>query len=317
MVCCRFPVRSYLSAQFEPALAAAIAACAHQDTPTGVLYVVATPIGNLADITLRALAVLHHVTAIACEDTRHTGQLLRAYGFPVKPLLAVHQHNEAQAALDVVSRLQQGHTVAYVSDAGTPGISDPGARLVLQVQGAGYRVMPIPGASSPIAALSAAGVIPPSGFTFYGFLPSGATERQKILQWAFTEPRAVIFFEAPHRIATLAKEIAEAALTGGGTNDNRSLTIARELTKQFEHIQTLPVTQWPALIASDPNASRGEFVIVLHPQPVADGPSPVDTRVLALLLKELPVKTATKLAAEITGQSKNALYEQALVLKAG
>ncbi len=308
-----------MSTQFEPALAAAIAACAHQDTPPGVLYVVATPIGNLADITLRALAVLHHVTAIACEDTRHTGQLLRAYGFPVKPLLAVHQHNEAQAALDVVSRLQQGHTVAYVSDAGTPGISDPGARLVLQAQRAGFRVMPIPGASSPIAALSAAGVIPPTGFTFYGFLPSGATERQKILQWAFTEPRAVIFFEAPHRIATLAKEIASIAGADApaSTNHNRSLTIARELTKQFEHIQTLPATQWPALIESDPNASRGEFVIVLHPQPAAEGPSPVDTRVLALLLKELPVKTATKLAAEITGQSKNALYEQALVLKAG
>lgn len=274
---------------------------------------VATPIGNLADISLRALAVLHHADIIACEDTRHTGQLLHTYGLPGKSLIAVHQHNEMQAAQEVIHRLSDGQRVVYVSDAGTPAISDPGARLVQQVQKAGYRTIPLPGASSVVTALSVAGVVQEGGFTFIGFLPSGANERKKILQSAFAEPRAAIVFEAPHRIEALAKELVSLA-TDSHTLD-RTLTIARELTKQFEDIVTLPVAQWPERLMHDPNASRGEFVIVIHPAPTEQGPTKVDTRVLALLLKELPVKTAVRLCAEITGQAKNALYEKALELK--
>jgi len=270
--------------------------------------VVATPIGNLADITLRALHVLGLVDAVACEDTRHTQQLLRAYGIdrPGAQLLAVHQHNEAEAAQGVIERLQQGLRIAYVSDAGTPAISDPGARLVAAVRAAGHAVMPLPGASSVTTALSAAGMTQEGGFVFSGFLPSKATERTAAVQTLAAEARAVVLLEAPHRIEALA---AALAVLG-----ERPVTLGRELTKQFEEIDTVPAHALPAWLAASPQRLRGEFVLVIHGAPVAEDAGD-DLRILKLLLAELPLKTAARLAADITGGSKNALYDAALLLK--
>ena len=297
-----------MSASFANALTAAHEAAGAQNHPASTLYVVATPIGNLADISLRALHVLARVDVVACEDTRHTQQLLRAYGLdrPGSQLLAVHQHNEAEAAHNVLERLGQGQRVAYVSDAGTPAISDPGARLVAAVRQAGFRVMPLPGASSVTTALSASGMTGDHGFVFAGFLPSKATERQMAVQQLAQESRAVVLLEAPHRIEALAQALAVL-----GT---RPITLGRELTKQFEQIETLPAQDLSAWLAEKPERLRGEFVLVLHDAPVDDATGE-GLRVLQLLLPELPLKTAVKLAAEISGESKNTLYEQALALK--
>jgi 16S rRNA (cytidine1402-2'-O)-methyltransferase len=289
-------------------LTAAHDTSAHQNHPTHTLYVVATPIGNLADITLRALHLLKLCEVIACEDTRHTQQLLRAYGIDKSgaQLIALHQHNEHEAAQTVISRLAQGQRVAYVSDAGTPAISDPGARLVDATRNAGFRVLPLPGASSVTTVLSAAGMTGQDGFVFAGFLPSKATERQHAVQKLASETRALVLLEAPHRIEALSQ-----ALSVLGT---RRVTVGRELTKQFENIDTLAASELPAWLAAKPERQRGEFVLVIHDAPAAhvqgDG-----LRVLQLLLPELPLKTAVKLAAEISGESKNVLYDQALVLK--
>jgi 16S rRNA (cytidine1402-2'-O)-methyltransferase len=297
-----------LSASFANALAAAHEAAGAQNHPASTLYVVATPIGNLADISLRALHVLARVDVVACEDTRHTQQLLRAYGLdrPGSQLLAVHQHNEAEAAHNVLERLGQGQRVAYVSDAGTPAISDPGARLVAAVRQAGFRVMPLPGASSVTTALSASGMTGDSGFVFAGFLSSKATERQLAVQLLAQESRAVVLLEAPHRIEALAQALAVLG--------QRRVTLGRELTKQFEQIETLPAQDLSAWLAEKPERLRGEFVLVLHDAPV-DEATGEGLRVLQLLLPELPLKTAVKLAAEISGESKNTLYDLALALK--
>ena len=297
-----------MSASFANALAAAHEAAGSQNHPASTLYVVATPIGNLADISLRALHVLSKVEVVACEDTRHTQQLLRAYGLdrPGSQLLAVHQHNEAEAAQSVLERLGQGQRVAYVSDAGTPAISDPGARLVTAVRQAGFRVMPLPGASSVTTALSASGMTGDSGFVFAGFLSSKATERQLAVQKLAQESRAVVLLEAPHRIEALAQALAVLG--------QRPITLGRELTKQFEQIETLPAQDLSAWLAEKPERLRGEFVLVLHDAPVDDATGE-GLRVLQLLLPELPLKTAVKLAAEISGESKNTLYDLALALK--
>ena len=297
-----------MSTSFAHALAAAHEAAGAQNHPASTLYVVATPIGNLADISLRALHVLGRVDVVACEDTRHTQQLLRAYGLdrPGSQLLAVHQHNEAEAAHNVLERLGQGQRVAYVSDAGTPAISDPGARLVAAVRQAGFRVMPLPGASSVTTALSAAGMTGDSGFVFAGFLSSKATERQLAVQQLAQESRAVVLLEAPHRIEALAQALAVLG--------PRRITLGRELTKQFEQIETLPAQDLSAWLAKKPERLRGEFVLVLHDAPV-DETAGEGLRVLQLLLPELPLKTAVKLAAEISGESKNTLYDLALALK--
>ena len=297
-----------MSASFANALAAAHEAAGAQNHPASTLYVVATPIGNLADISLRALHVLSKVDVVACEDTRHTQQLLRAYGLdrPGSQLLAVHQHNEAEAAHNVLVRLGQGQRVAYVSDAGTPAISDPGARLVAAVRQAGFRVMPLPGASSVTTALSASGMTGDSGFVFAGFLSSKATERQLAVQKLAQESRAVVLLEAPHRIEALAQALAVLG--------QRPITLGRELTKQFEQIETLPAQDLSAWLAEKPERLRGEFVLVLHDAPVDDATGE-GLRVLQLLLPELPLKTAVKLAAEISGESKNTLYDLALALK--
>ena len=302
------PTSTLSSNAWARALTAAHDISAHQNHPTHTLYVVATPIGNLADITLRALHVLTRCEVIACEDTRHTQQLLRAYGIDKSntQLIALHQHNEHEAAQTVISRLVQGQRVAYVSDAGTPAISDPGARLVDATRNAGFRVLPLPGASSITTVLSAAGMTGQEGFVFAGFLPSKATERQHAVQKLASETRAIVLLEAPHRIEALSQ-----ALSVLGT---RRVTIGRELTKQFETIETLAASEFPTWLAAKPERQRGEFVLVVHDAPAAtvqgDG-----LRVLQLLLPELPLKTAVKLAAEISGESKNVLYEQALVLK--
>ncbi len=301
---------SPLSASFAKALEAAHDAAGSQNNPASTLYVVATPIGNLADISLRALHVLAQVDTVACEDTRHTQQLLRAYGLerPGAQLLAVHQHNEAEAAQSVLARLGQGERVAYVSDAGTPAISDPGARLVATVRQAGYRVLPLPGASSVTTALSASGMTGEHGFVFAGFLPSKAGERQQAVQALAQESRAVVLLEAPHRIEALAQALSVLG--------ERRVTLGRELTKQFEQIETLAAQDLPAWLAEKPDRQRGEFVLVLHDAPVVASAGE-GLRVLQVLLPELPLKTAVKLAAEITGESKNALYDQALALKNG
>ncbi len=297
---------------YRSALVAASEAAGGQNYPPGTLYVVATPIGNLADITLRALHLLQLADTIACEDTRHTQALLRAYGIdkPAVQLLAVHQHNEAQAAQTVVERLRQGQRVAYASDAGTPAISDPGARLVAAVRAQYLPVVPLPGASSVTAALSVAGIGEEGGqhgaFVFAGFLSSKATERATAVTALAAETRAVVLLEAPHRIEALAGALAVLG--------ERPLTIGRELTKQFEEIATVAASTFPDWLRHDPNRCRGEFVLVLHPAAVA-AEAGAEQRVLQLLLAELPLKTAVKLAADITGASRNALYDAALALK--
>lgn len=271
---------------------------------------VATPIGNLADISLRALHVLQLADGVACEDTRHTQALLRAYGIdkPGHALLAVHQHNEQEAAQQVLQRLQQGQRVAYASDAGTPAVSDPGARLAAAVHQAGLRVVPIPGASSITSLLSAAGAVgDDAAFVFGGFLPAKAGERDAAVAALAQESRAVLLLEAPHRIAQLA-----AAL---GALGDRPVTVGRELTKQFEEIATVACAQLSPWLQAQPQRSKGEFALLLHPQAAGNADAGEGLRVLRLLLAELPVKTAVRLAAEITGEPRNALYEQALKLK--
>jgi 16S rRNA (cytidine1402-2'-O)-methyltransferase len=299
-----------VSASYAGVLSAASHAASAQHYPQGALYVVATPIGNLADVSLRALHVLSLADAVACEDTRHTQALLRAYGIDKSQaqLLAVHQHNEAEASLVVIDRLRLGQRIAYVSDAGTPAISDPGARLVAAVRAQALPVVPLPGASSITTALSVAGITADSdsSFVFVGFLPSKSAERAQAVQAMAAEPRTVVLLEAPHRIEAVANALAALG--------DRPITIGRELTKQFEEIATVRSCDFAAWLAAQPNRSRGEFVLVLHPAPVAVQPG-AELRVLALLMTELPLKTAVKLAAEITGASRNVLYDAALAMK--
>lgn len=296
-----------MSASFASALAAARDAAGAQHYPAGALYVVATPIGNLADVSLRALHLLQLVDAVACEDTRHTQALLRAYGIEAKALLAVHRHNEAEGAAEVVRRLQQGQRVAYASDAGTPGVSDPGARVVAAARAAGCAVVPLPGASSITAIVSATGGLGEDGrFVFHGFLPAKGGERQQAIEALRQESRAVVLLEAPHRIAALAETLAVLG--------PREVTLGRELTKQFEEIATVRCDALAGWLQAAPQRTRGEFALVLHAVPVASDDAE-GLRVLQLLLAELPLKTAVRLAAEITGASRNALYQEALGMK--
>jgi 16S rRNA (cytidine1402-2'-O)-methyltransferase len=288
---------------------AAAAAAGSQQYPTGALYVVATPIGNLADLSLRAIHVLSLVDAVGCEDTRHSAPLLRHLGLD-KPLIALHQHNEREASTAVIARLAAGERVAYVSDAGTPAISDPGAVLVAAVQAAGFVTVAIPGASSAIAALSVSGDTGGAGFTFTGFLPSKGGERAAALQALADSSLTQVLFEAPHRIEALASSLANAC-------GPRPITLCRELTKQFETVATLPADAVPAWLAADPNRVRGEFVLVVHAKAAtvnADEAAQHD-RTLKTLLAELPLKQAVALAAELTGAPRNALYARALSLK--
>lgn len=275
---------------------------------TGQLYIVATPIGNLKDISLRALETLKMVDLIAAEDTRHSKTLLLHYRITT-PLLSLHEHNEQQRGTELLTLLQQGRNVALISDAGTPLISDPGFHLVRAALEAGISVTPIPGACALIAALSAAG-LPTDRFCFEGFLPAKPAARKQYLQPLAAEPRTLIFYEAPHRILATLSDMAAAF------SAQRTATIARELTKTFETIRTGTLAELSAFLTADHHQQKGEFVILIHGQPLPEQQTRADSsRILKILLQELPVKQAAALAAEITGEKKNILYAKALALK--
>jgi 16S rRNA (cytidine1402-2'-O)-methyltransferase len=281
---------------------------AHHTRLPPALYVVATPIGNLGDMTLRALDTLKSVDRVAAEDTRVSGQLLALFNIS-KPMVSIREHNERAAADKVIAWISAGESVAYVSDAGTPAVSDPGARLVAAVRAAGLLVVPIPGVSAVTTALSAAGM--ESGtWLFHGFLPPKSGARKAQLQTLAALPCALVFYEAPHRIEETLADMAS-VLDGA-----REVTLARELTKRFESIVTLPLRDAPAWLAADPNNVRGEFVVIVHPPAAAAAVVDAEAmRVLDVLLGELPPTLAAKLASKITGRSKAELYKMTLALK--
>lgn len=273
-----------------------------------VLYVVATPIGNLRDITLRALDVLTMADVVAAEDTRNTAHLLTHHGILAKKLVAVHQHNERGAAEKIIALLRGGQSVAFVSDAGTPAVSDPGALLVQEVLAAGLRVIPIPGANAAVAALSASGMAEPH-FLFYGFLPNKSAARRIALQGLVSHPYTLVFYEAPHRILECVADLC--AVLGG----ERQVVLAREITKLFETIHSCRLSESEAWLLSDANQQRGEFVVLVsgaQPQP---GLSADALNTLSLLLEELPLKQAAQLAAKISGANRSELYQHALEMK--
>ncbi len=270
---------------------------------------VATPIGNLQDFTPRARAVLAACDLIAAEDTRVTGQLLKHFGITTR-MISLREHNEREAAAKLIERLQAGETIAQVSDAGTPAVSDPGARLVEAVHAAGFKVIPIPGASALLAALAGAGMQSPR-FQFYGFLEPKSGARKKELAALANLPHTVAFFEAPHRIADSLVDMAEVF------GADRIGVVCRELTKTFETIRRAPLSELAAWVAADANQQRGELVVLIESAPAkADDASNAHDHLLIPLLRELPTKQAVKLAAEISGGNRNALYERALELKA-
>ncbi|RIA19956.1 16S rRNA (cytidine1402-2'-O)-methyltransferase [Ectopseudomonas oleovorans] len=276
----------------------------------GTLYVVATPIGNLDDISARALRILREVALIAAEDTRHSARLMQHFGIAT-PLAACHEHNEREQGGRFIARLEAGEDVALISDAGTPLISDPGFHLVRQVRAAGFAVVPVPGACALIAALSAAG-LPSDRFIFEGFLPAKAVGRRSRLEQVREEPRTLIFYEAPHRILECLEDMR--AVFGG----ERQALLARELTKTFETLKGLPLDELCAWVAADSNQQRGECVVLVAGWQAPEGDEAVSAealRVLDLLLAEMPLKRATALAAEITGVRKNVLYQVALERK--
>lgn len=273
------------------------------------LSIVATPIGNLGDITLRALETLRAAAVVACEDTRHARRLLDHYDVRAE-LLAVHAHNEQAAAARLITLLAAGKQVALISDAGTPGISDPGARTVAAVRAAGYRVVPLPGPNAAVTALSAAG-LDDGAFHFIGFLPAKPGTRRAAIDALKPVAATLVFYEAPHRVAETIADLAERL------EDGREIVVARELTKLFEQIERMPLAAAPAWLAADENRRRGEFVLLVSAPPPRTGLDAESERILALLLAELPVKQAAKLTAAITGQPKNDLYQRALQLKDG
>lgn len=278
---------------------------AEQDLPAGSLYVVGMPIGNAADITLRALWVLARVDAIAAEDTRVTGPLLRRFGIETR-LISAHQHNERKAAAEILARLASGERLALVTDAGTPGVSDPGALIVRSALDAGHRVIPVPGASSAVAALSAAG-LEPGSFHFIGFLPTGARERERALRAAAANGDPFVVFEAPHRIRELAALLAQVL------QPKRRVVLARELSKKFETISTHTAEELAGIVPDE----RGEYVVLVDAS--GDG-TDIDAgaqRWLLALLDELPPARAAALAARVTGMPREALYALALKLKSG
>ncbi len=275
---------------------------------------VATPIGNLADITLRALAALSAADVVCAEDTRVTGQLLKAYGIHARRLVSLREHNERSMAEQVVAWLAEGKIVVQVSDAGTPAVSDPGARLAEVVHRAGHPVSPVPGASAVIAALSASGV-PDDRFAFYGFLPPKSGERRKVLTELVAAPHATVCYEAPHRLVDTLTDLVEVL------GPERPVLLARELTKAFETLRQLPAGGLLDWVKGDPNQTRGEIVLVIagvRPAAASDMPAlPEEAlRVLRILAAELPTKQAATLTAEITGENRKALYDAALALKA-
>ncbi|MEO7479215.1 MAG: 16S rRNA (cytidine(1402)-2'-O)-methyltransferase [Sulfuriferula sp.] len=275
------------------------------------LYVVATPIGNLRDISLRALDVLTGADTIAAEDTRNSAHLLTHHGIKARRLLALHQHNERGAAEKVIGLLTQGLSVALVTDAGTPAVSDPGALVVEAVRSAGYKVIPIPGANAAVAALSAAGFASPH-FLFYGFLPNKSAARCRELQTLIEHPYTLVFYEAPHRILECVADLHTVF------GDEREIVLAREVTKLFENIHRCKLGEAMAWLHSDPNNQRGEFVVLVSAAAIrAEGLSAEIEHVLSILLAELPLKQAVQLAVQLTGAGKNELYQRALEIKGG
>ncbi|WP_122679341.1 16S rRNA (cytidine(1402)-2'-O)-methyltransferase [Pseudomonas viridiflava] len=279
---------------------------ASNSTP-GSLYVVATPIGNLDDMSVRALKVLREVTLIAAEDTRHSSRLMQHFGIST-PLAACHEHNERDEGSRFITRLLAGDDVALISDAGTPLISDPGYHLVRQARAAGIPVVPVPGACALIAALSAAG-LPSDRFIFEGFLPAKAVGRKARLEQVKEEPRTLIFYEAPHRILECLQDMEQVF------GADRPALLAREITKTFETLKGLPLGELRAFVEADSNQQRGECVVLVAgwtPPEDEDVIGAEARRILDLLLEEMPLKRAAALAAEITGVRKNLLYQVAL-----
>ncbi|UJO99704.1 MAG: 16S rRNA (cytidine(1402)-2'-O)-methyltransferase [Nitrosomonas sp.] len=275
------------------------------------LYVVATPIGNLSDISLRALELLAKADVIAAEHVQNSKHLLAVHAITAK-LIALHQHNEAAVAGKIVTLLDSGKSVALITDAGTPGISDPGAIVVQRVREGGYRVVPVPGANAAICALSAAGMMNPH-FLFYGFLPTKSGLRKRELTALKSHPYTVIFYEAPHRILECIADMID--IFGA----QREITLARELTKLFETIHSGTLAGVLSWLQADTNQQKGEFVLLLSGAEIVDKSEISDEarHTLICLLAELPLKQAVKLAAAITGANKNTLYQLALDLKAG
>jgi len=276
---------------------------------TGILYVVATPIGNLQDISARAVTTLKQVSRIAAEDTRHSRKLLSQCGIHT-PLLALHEHNEAEVSVALLVRLRSGYDLAVICDAGTPLISDPGFRLVRMAREAGIRVVPVPGPSAAITALSASG-LPTDRFVFEGFLPARQTARRRRLQMLLDEPRTLVFYESSHRISECLRDMGEAL------GADRQAVVARELTKTFETIQGGTLAELLDWISADANRQRGEFVVLVRGMPEGEH-SRIDAegeRVLAVLHAELPLRQAASLAARITGLSRNRLYAYGLAIK--
>lgn len=294
--------------QSNIANAAIMDAVTKQSYPVATLYVVATPIGNVCDISLRALHLLSIADAVACEDTRNTAQLMTRYGLH-KPLISAHQHNEREVAEKIIARLQAGERIALVSDAGTPGVSDPGAKIVDAVKSAGLRVSPLPGASAAISALSASGLIHDQ-FYFVGFLPSKVGQRDTLLQALTNVAATIIFYEAPHRII----DSSNAMLSAFGAG--RQVVFARELTKLFEEIHRCTLGEAQAWLDADNHREKGEYVVLIEGHTADQNEDQLEAkRILSILLKECSVKQAASLAAQITGQKKNALYDLALILK--
>jgi 16S rRNA (cytidine1402-2'-O)-methyltransferase len=269
----------------------------------GTLYVVATPIGNLADASPRALATLREAELLACEDTRTTRTLLARHGIE-RPALALHAHNERAATAKLLAALRAGRSVALVTDAGTPGVSDPGALLVAEAHRAGIRVVPVPGPSAAVAAYSAAGFAA-DRFVFAGFLPAKAAARRKALE-SLDLPWPVILYEAPHRVLETARDLLQQL---GG---EREIVIARELTKKFEEVARLPLAEAPAWLEAHAHRQQGEFVLVLGAGPAKDADAAQAARVLDVLLESLPAGEAARVAARITGAPRNALYKLAV-----
>jgi len=281
---------------------------AQQSYPTATLYVVATPIGNVTDITLRALHLLALADVVACEDTRKTGALLQRFGLS-KQTIAAHQHNEREVADKIVERLRAGQRVALVSDAGTPAVSDPGARIVDAVRTAGLNVVPLPGPSAAVTALSASGLVN-DRFHFVGFLPAKAKGREAALALLARETSTLVLYEAPHRIV----ECVEALMAA--FEPTRQVVFARELSKLFEEVHRCPLSEALAWVKADQHRERGEFVVLVEGAVAApDAEDAEAERVLQILLSECSVKQAASLAAQITGRKKNALYERALQIK--
>lgn len=278
-----------------------------QQLPEATLYVIGTPIGNMGDISLRALHILEKVDAVACEDTRVTKKLLNTYGLD-KELISAHQHNEREAAQKLVHRLENGERIALVSDAGTPAISDPGAKIVDSVRMAGLNIIPVPGPSAVVTALSASG-LQDEHFLFIGFLPTKQTQRHDILQTLKNVPATLVIYEAPHRIRDTLKTLASIF------EPSRQIVLAREITKLFEEIHRCPLSEALPWIDSQTNHQKGEFVLLIAGAISSTETPPETEHILSVLLEELPVSSAASLAAKITGAKRNTLYEMALQLQ--